>query len=353
MEAEQVNESVRGQAEILQHISAYVTSMALKCAVDLRIADIIHSHGGGPITLSQIASAIAGSSCPSISYLERIMRLLVHKNIFTAQYHPSDGGETLYGLTSSSRWILWDSKPNLAPYVLMQNQQSAISPFLSLSQCVKDGGLGFEKVYGCKIWEFAAANPEFNKLFNDAMSSMVDILMGVFLPAYKDGFSSIRSLVDVGGGIGTTLSEIVKSHPHIRGINFDLPHVIATAPVNERITHIGGNMFEAVPTGDAIIMKGVLHDWSDEMCVKILKNCRKAIPENSGKLIIVEMILELQESDIFEEAKITLDLVMMMSNSGKERTEVEWKKLLKEGGFPRCRIIKIQARQSIIEAYPI
>jgi hypothetical protein len=352
MEAKQVDESVRGQAEILQHITAYVTSMALKCAVELRIADIIHSHGGSPITLSQIASGITHSSSPNISYLARVMRLLVHKNIFTA-HHPSDGGETLYGLTRSSRCILWDSKPNLAPLVLLQNHQSTISSLLCLTQCVKDGGVGFNKVYGCKVWEFASANPEYNKVFNDAMSSTVDILMGVFLPAYKDGFTGIRTLVDVGGGIGTTLSEIVKFHPHIRAINFDLPHVIATAPANERVTHIGGSMLEAVPSGDAIIMKGVLHDWTDEMCVKILKNCRKAIPENTGKIIIVDAVLELQDNNIFEEPQITLDLVMMMCTSGKERTEVEWKRLLEEGGFPRYTIIKIQARQCIIEAYPI
>ncbi|KAF3443877.1 hypothetical protein FNV43_RR13567 [Rhamnella rubrinervis] len=351
MEAIQVDESVRGQAEILQHISAYVTSMALKCAVDLRIADIIHSHGGGPITLSQIASAITGSSCLNVSYLARIMRLLVYKNIFTA-HHPSDGGETLYGLTSSSKWILWDSKPSLAPYLVLQNEQSTIASLLCLSQCVKDGGLGFDKVHGCKIWEFTSANPEFNKLFNDAMSSSADILMGVFLPAYKDGFSGIRSLVDVGGGIGTTLSEIVKSHPHIRGINFDLPHVIATAPFNERVTHIGGDMLEAVPTGDAILLKAVLHIWTDEVCIKILSNCRKAIPEDSGKIIILDVVLELQDNNIFEESRIALDLGMMMFTGGKERTEAEWKNVLKKGGFPRYRITKLAAKESIIEAFP-
>ncbi|KAF3443878.1 hypothetical protein FNV43_RR13568 [Rhamnella rubrinervis] len=351
MEAIQVDESVRGQAEILQHISAYVTSMALKCAVDLRIADIIHSLGGGSITLSQIASAITGSSCPNVAYLERIMRLLVHKNIFTA-HHPSDGGETLYGLTSSSKWILWDSKPSLAPYLVLQNEQSTIASLLCLSQCVKDGGLGFDKVHGCKIWEFTSANPEYNRLFNDAMSSSADILMRVFLPAYKFGFSGIRSLVDVGGGIGTTLSEIVKSYPHIKGINFDLPHVIASAPFIEGVAHIGGDMLEAVPTGDAILLKAVLHIWTDEVCIKILKNCRKAIPENTGKIIILDVVLELQDNNIFEESRIALDLGMMMFTGGKERTEAEWKNVLKKGGFPRYRITKLAAKESIIEAFP-
>ena len=130
-----------------------------------------------------------------------------------------------------------------------------ISSWHSLSQCVKDGGLAFKKVHGCEVWDYASSNPEFNKVFNDAMSSTVEILMGVFLPAYKDGFGSIGSLVDVGGGIGRTLSEIVKSHPHIKAVNFDMPHVIATAPIYEGVTHVGGNIFEAIPSGDAILLK--------------------------------------------------------------------------------------------------
>jgi hypothetical protein len=352
MEAIQDDESLRGQAEILQNISAFTTSMALKCVVEFRIADIINSHGGGPITLSQIASGITGSSCPNISYLERIMRLLVHKNIFTV-HHPSDGGETLYGLTHSSRWIIWDTKQSLAPFVLTRTNPLTLPTWHSLSQCVKHGGSPFEKVNGCQHWDFAATNSEFNKLFNDPMSSTTEILMVVFLPAYKEGLSSIRTLVDVGGGIGKTLSEIVKSHPHIRGINFDLPHVISTAPNIERVTHIGGDMFEAVPSGDAILMKRILHDWSDEKCVKILKNCRKAIPESTGKLIIVDAVFEKENNNIFKESQIILDLVMMTLFSGKERTEAEWKKLLKEGGFPRYKIIKIPAIEWIIEAYPL
>ncbi|KAF3443882.1 hypothetical protein FNV43_RR13572 [Rhamnella rubrinervis] len=352
MEAIQVDESVRAQARLLDLSSAFITPMALKCAVELRIADIINSHGGGPITLSQIASGITGSSCPNISHLERLMRLLVHKTIFTA-HHPSDGGETLYGLTDISRWIVWDAKPSLAPFVLTRTNPLTLPTWHALSQCIRDGGIAFEKVNGCQLWDFASTNPEFNKLFNDGSSSTIEILMSRFLPAYKDGFSTIGTLVDVGGGTGRTLFEIVKSHPHIRGINFDLPHVIATAPNHERVTHIGGDMFQAIPTGDAILMKSMLCAYNDETNVQILKKCRKAIPENIGKLIIVDVVIEEENNNIFKESKIMLDLVMMTFFSGKQRTEAEWKKLLKEGGFPRYNIIKIPAVEWIIEAYPI
>ena len=103
-----------------------------------------------------------------------------------------------------------------------------------------------------------------------------------------------------------------------------------------------------------ILFQWVLHDWSDEHCIKILKNCRKAISEKIGKVIIVDIILEKDNNDLFDETRIVFDLNMMTHTSGgKERTELEWKKLLEEGGFPRYKIIKIPTVSSIIEAYPM
>jgi hypothetical protein len=97
----------------------------------------------------------------------------------------------------------------------------------------------------------------------------------------------------------------------------------------------------------------VLHDWSDENCIKILKNCRKAIQQKIGKVIIVEVVLKKDGNDLFDETHMALDLLMMAhSTGGKERTELEWKKLLEEAGFGRYKIIKIPTIPSIIEAYP-
>ena len=103
-----------------------------------------------------------------------------------------------------------------------------------------------------------------------------------------------------------------------------------------------------------ILLQWVLHVWSDEHCIKILKNCRKAISEKIGKVIIVDIILEKDNNDLFDETRIVFDLNMMAHTcGGKERTELEWKKLLEEGGFPRYKIIKIPTVPSIIEAYPM
>ncbi|KAJ9171084.1 hypothetical protein P3X46_019132 [Hevea brasiliensis] len=347
----EAEELLRGQAEVWQLMFAFADSMALKCAVELRIADIIHSHST-PITLSQIASSIDSPSHPDIPYLTRIMRLLVRRNIFTAD-RPSDGGETLYGPTHVSRWLVHDSDRTLAPMLLMENHPLTTNPWHCFSQCVKEGGIAFKKANGSEIWEFASQNPEFNSMFNSGMACTARVVIRAILVGYKNGFGCVGSLVDVGGGTGDLVSEIVKSHPHIKGINFDLPHVVATAPEYKGVCHVGGDMFEAIPNADAIIMKWIMHDWGDEDCVKILKNCRKAIPEKTGKVIIVDVVLKPEGDDLFDDTGLVFDLLMIAhSSGGKERTELEWKKLLEEGGFPRYNIVKIPALTSIIEAYP-
>ncbi|KAI9178475.1 hypothetical protein LWI28_026960 [Acer negundo] len=304
----------------------FADSMALKAAVELRLADIIHSYAG-PLTLSQIASGIESSN-PDIPYLARLMRMLVRKGIFTAP-PPSDGGDgdrqTVYGSTHISKWLLQDSDPSLAPMVLQNTDAWQLAPWQYISNSIKEGGTPFKKTYGCDMWEFTSHNPNINKLFNDAMACTNKIVVTAFLSQCKDGgfFHNIRSLVDVGGGTGGAVAEIVKTYPHIKGINFDLPHVVATAPVYDGVSHVGGNMFEAIPNSDAVFMK--------------------AIPGKDGKLVLVEIVVEEDGNKTFGDMDLVYDLLMFVHLNGKERTEQEWKKLLEDGGFPRYKIINIPA----------
>ncbi|KAF7805913.1 (R,S)-reticuline 7-O-methyltransferase-like [Senna tora] len=296
---------LQGQADMWKYMLSFADSMALKSTVELGIPDIIHRHGG-PITLSQLAAALSDAPSPDISCLARVMRLLVHRKIFTA----SEGGEgdTLYGLTHSSRWLLRGSETSLAAMVEMETHPWLVAPWNYLSQCVREGGMAFKKAHGREIWEFASENPEFNKKFNEGMECTARIAMKAIVAGYKNGC-----------------------------INFDLPHVVATAPDYHRVTHVGGDMFHSIPHADAVFMKWILHDWNDEECIKILKNCKKAIGDGKrGKVIIVDSVRKQRGREC-----------------GKERTELEWNNLLRQDGFPRYNIINIPALVSIIEAYPL
>ncbi|XP_015881374.2 desmethylxanthohumol 6'-O-methyltransferase-like [Ziziphus jujuba] len=345
--------ALKGQAEIWKHITSGMISSLLKCAVDLRIADIIHNHGG-PMTLSEIASKISDAPSLSISSLERVMRLLVYKNIFAA-HHPSDGaGETLYGLTDLSKWILWDSKPSLVKQVQLINDPDFMRPWQYLSQRIRDGDTCCNKAFGCTLYEYAATQkPELDQLLTDCYSNTADTDTVAVIDAYKEngGLNEITTLVDVGGRTGKDLHEIIKAHPHIKGINFDLPRVIATAPTYEGVTNVAGDMFDSIPSGDALLLKTTLRDWPDDIVVKILKICRKAIPEKNGKVIIMDVVVE-GNNHLLEESHLKSDLSMLVYTGGRDKTAMEWKKLINEAGFPRYKVIKIPAMLSIIEAYP-
>ncbi|KAL7216050.1 hypothetical protein ACSBR1_028071 [Camellia fascicularis] len=92
-------------------------------------------------------------------------------------------------------------------------------------------------------------------VFNDGIESTAWITIKALISECKHGFDCIGSLVDVGGGTGASIAGIVKAYPHVKGTNFDLPHVVATAPPCPGVNHVGGDMFSNIPTTDAIFMK--------------------------------------------------------------------------------------------------
>ncbi|KAL9244537.1 hypothetical protein vseg_018306 [Gypsophila vaccaria] len=345
-------ENLQAQAQIINHCFAFADSLALKSAVELHIPDIIHSHGH-PVTITEIASKFDSRS-PNIPVLARVMRALARKNIFTISYN-HENKEPLYGLTPASKLLIRDSTQSFAPMFLALSHPMAMAPWHGISSSIKEGGpLPFEATHGVTFWEMSSRVPEFNELFNTGMALVTRVMMNAILEGYKDGFSELEgTLVDVAGGTGNAVAEIVMAHPHIEGINFDLPHVVVTASPLPGVTHVGGDMFKEIPKANTIFVKSVLHNWGDEDCTKILKNMKNAMLDKKGKVIIVETILQSNGKQCVEDAKMTLDLVMtMIFGGGKERTESEWKKLLHHAGFARYNIIRISSLVSIIEAFP-
>ncbi|XP_006841695.3 O-methyltransferase 2 [Amborella trichopoda] len=236
----------------------------------------------------------------------------------------------------------------------MLNHPIFLAPWHCFSRCVVERVDAFEKAHGSKLWMYTANNTGANDIFNEAMASDTVVVLEALLSEYKSGFAGLTSLVDVAGGTGTAVSAIVKAHPHISRINFDLPQVVSSAPEHPGVVHVSGDMFISIPHADAVFMKWILHDWNDEDCVKILKQCRKALPSKSGKLIIVDVVLHLKEdTSAFADSRLAFDMLMFaVTSGGLERTEEEWRALLSKGGFSNCNIKPLPTLQSIIEAYP-
>ncbi|KAD4982146.1 hypothetical protein R6Q59_001731 [Mikania micrantha] len=130
-----------------------------------------------------------------------------------------------------------------------------------------------------------------SKLFNDGMACDARAAVTAVIEGCPEVFEGLKTLVDVGGGDGTALPMIVEACPWIKGFNFDLPHVVSVAPPCVGVEHVGGSMFDHVPKADAVYLMKVLHDWADDDCIAILKNCRDSIPKDTGKVIVVDAIV--------------------------------------------------------------
>ncbi|GAA0164260.1 methyltransferase [Lithospermum erythrorhizon] len=145
----------------------------------------------------------------------------------------------------------------LAPFVLMQNYSVIMATsWHYLSDVVKEGGTGFKKANGVELFQMTGKDPEFNKIFNNAMHCITMILVkGLFSTNSRDVFNGVNSVVDVGGGMGQFIGEIVKEFPNIKGVNMDLPHVVKMAPEIDGVTYVAGDMFKEIPNGDAITLK--------------------------------------------------------------------------------------------------
>lgn len=143
----------------------------------------------------------------------------------------------------------------MAALILLESSSAMLGPWHKLSSGGSEKGAPpFEAEHGVDIWEYASANPAHSKLINDGMSCIAGTTMAAIFEQYPEAFTGVGSLVDVGGGDGTTLRSVIKACPWIRGINFDLPHVVSVAPQSHGIEHVAGNMFDDIPKADAAFL---------------------------------------------------------------------------------------------------
>jgi hypothetical protein len=169
-------------------------------------------------------------------------------------------------------------------------------------------------------------------------------------------FSGVDTLMDVAGGHGFILCEILSRYPSLKGILFDVPSVVddpkcaqCLLNVNHRCRTIAGNFFEHIPGGaDAYYMQHIIHDWDDEPALKILGNCRQALQgRKNGKLLVVDSVIPQTPEPHFGKL---LDLEMLLMPGGRERTEPEFRTLFAKAGFEITRIVPTSRPDSIIEA---
>lgn len=317
-------------------------SMVLKAIIELDVIGIINQAGPGVhLSPTQIAAQLPTKDPDATaSMLDRMLRVLANNSILSCSLRalPNDGPiERLYGLAPVSQFFT--KSEDFGPMVLLSQDKVFTDTWHHLKDAILDGESAFKKAHGRTLFEYLGTDMRFSNVFNDAMSNYSTITVKKMLENYN-GFDGLSNLVDVGGGTGQTLNMIIAKYPTIRGINFDLPHVIKDAPKYDGVEHVIGDMFVSVPDGDAIFMKWICHDWSDEHCLKLLKNCYNALPDH-GKVIVCDYILPVApETSHSARVASNFDICMLAyCGGGKERTEQEFDALAKGARFESLRVV--------------
>ncbi|MED6120810.1 hypothetical protein PIB30_024376 [Stylosanthes scabra] len=331
--------------------SLQVFPFILNAAIDLNLFEIFSelAPNGEYLSVSEIASKLPTHvQHPQLhNRLDRILRVLASFSVLNSSSvhinNEDEGGfgrvERLYSLTHAAKYFLKNQTHNLAFLSNLNCSPALTRVWVNIKDAIVDGGIDlFKKANGMSTWEYMGNDSELRHTFDKAMEGISATHMRKYLQTY-DGFEGVSTLVDVGGGTGQCLKMIISKYPNIKGINFDLPQVIQHALPYPGVEHVGGNMHETIPKGDAIMLKAVCHNWSDEKCEQVLKNCYKALGEK-GKVIIFEMIMP-EEPDSSNGTKLVsvVDNSMFLHGGGKERTEKEFGKLSKDSGFTTYQVV--------------
>ena len=316
------------QAVLAQMVLAGWTAKLLTDVTCLNVADILQREG--PATAADLVARHGVTADPEA--LHRCLRACAAIGIF------SEDAEGRFGPTPMSEPLTLDSPVSVKKLVECFNSGTFWKVFSGFADVIRTGKPQAKAQLGMEWWPYLNAHPEELELFGEAMkSNSVASMQGVLTLC---DFSSAKKIVDVGGGFGHLAMALIEKYPHLRGVVLDVPDLIPIAQQrmtpNPRLEYVAGSMFESVPPADVYILKHIIHDWNDEECVRILRNCRRAM-EGNGRLICVDAVLTPLGDTSGAPAKLT-DIAMMTFITGKERTRTQWEHLYHEAGF---RIVSV------------
>jgi len=289
----------------------------------------------------QEVAGLASATGLNADALARVLQLLSANGIFGFR----DG---LVSHTDASRLLRADHPQSMRPLVRMLGLPAFWSVIGEVEYSLRTGLPADAKVLSGGVWGHLSENAEASRIFDEAMTAKAHAQVPGVTGAYD--FSEFKVIGDIGGGQGHLLEAILSRTPSARGVLFDQPHVIQSyASKSDRLAIQAGDFFkDRLPVCDAYLLMDVIHDWSDEHAIKILRNVRSSAPANAKVLIIEAIVTEDPEASWYK----TLD-IWMLAIGGKQRTQREHTALLNKASFDFVREIDTQAGASIIEAMPV
>jgi SAM-dependent methyltransferase len=330
-------------SEVLgQMIFGKCVTMALSVAAKLRIADKVAAG-------AKSADELGKETQTHGPTLYRVLRALSGLGVF------SESADGKFSLTPMGELLRSDVPGSMRGMADFVGDKWSWDAWGDLMYSVRTGKTAFDHVFGEPCFDYLKKHPTESETFNEAMTGFSGMVAPAVVEAYD--FTPFRTIVDVGGGHGKLLSEVLKANAKVKGIVFDAPHVaaganeaIAKAGLADRCKAEGGDFFKAVPAGgDAYMMMHIIHDWPDDLAITILKNCRKGV-NAGGKLIVVDAVVA--PPNVPDPAKI-LDLEMLVIPGGKERSENEFATIFAAAGWKLNRVVPTKSPKSIIEGVPV
>ena len=248
-----------------------------------------------------------------------------------------------------------DHPLSVAPLARMYGAPYEWRAWGELLHSVRTGENAATHALGTDVWEYRRRHPEEQEVFDAAMRTLSRAATPGILAAHD--FARHRVLADVGGGTGALLASVLQAHPRLRGVLVDQPQVLAGAPavlaaagVTDRVTVVPGDFFAEVPDGaDAYLLSRILHDWPDDDAAAILRRVRAVLSPDSV-LLLHDAVLGPPDGDA---SVAFLDLMMLVSAGGRERTEAEWRELFGAAGLRWAGAVRVGPSSSLITAVPV
>jgi hypothetical protein len=326
-------------AQLVQMGTAHWMSHVLYVAAKLSLADHLAKGRAG---IDELAT-ITKTHSPSLG---RFLRTLGHLGLV------NEDGAGRFTLTPLGEALKTGAPGSARAAILTLASPWITNGWTHLLESVQTGKPGLDKTLGMPIFDWLAQNPDEASLFSETMVSFHGAEPAAVAAAYD--FSAMKTVVDIGGATGNLLAAILGRYAGLRGILYDLPHVVRDAPallqargVADRATITSGSFFDGVPSGgDAYLLSHIIHDWTEAQCLTILGHCRRAMAPDS-RVLIIEMVLP--AGNVPHPGKM-LDMMMLVGPGGQERTEPEYVALLSNAGLRLTKVVPTDSAVSIVEA---
>ncbi|GAB2453409.1 methyltransferase [Streptomyces incanus] len=335
-----IERPVGDTGRMLQMMTGYWVTQVVRTAAELRIADHLHADGATPEEVAE-----AESLDPDSTF--RFLRACASLGLAA-----STDGKRFAG-TPLLDTLRTDAPGSLRDLALWGGAESHWLPWGRLADAIRTGTPQAEAALGAPVFDWLAAAPTEAEVFTNAMTAMTRGLAHRLADVID--LRGAEVAVDVGGAGGNLVQTLMQRHPRLTGMVLDLPHVGAEADasatalgVRDRFTFVGGDFFEQVPPADVHLLKFVLHDWDDDSCVRILRNCREAL-RPGGRVLVMELLVDEVGTPGLEPL---MDLNMMALSTGRERSLDEFENLFERAGLKPASTKPSVSRVSVLELVP-